>query len=349
MQYKSLLSNKRIRIAISLIAGILFKFPADIILSVSYRNHALSDHFPDYFIMILSSILLFFIFHWINSKLDKHYNWDQIPLKRFFVQIFVNIFTGIFIIFPLKYLFNFFVFRSNFYVLNFEILFLVILIFVILIYNLVELGYFLIYKWQNSLAELERFKKENAESRFETLMNQVNPHFLFNSLNTLSSLVYENQDIAAKYIRELSKVYRYVLENKDNELISLSIDLEFVKAYVYLFELRFTNMISFYFNIDEESKQNLIAPMTIQLLIENAVKHNIISRKKPLAVKIFTENQYLVVANNMQKKNERPYSSKMGLQNIKSRYAYFSDNEIIIQETYDSFIVKVPLISQNGK
>ncbi len=210
-----------------------------------------------------------------------------------------------------------------------------------------ELGYFLLHKWRFSLAELERFKKQNAEFRFETLINQVNPHFLFNSLNTLSSLIYENKDVAAQYIRELSKVYRYVLENKENELVLLKHDLEFLKAYIYLFELRFKDMISFEFKIEDTYLEWYIAPMTIQLLIENAVKHNIISRKKHLYLIIYTENDYLVVANSLQKKINKPYSSGLGLNNIRGRYSYLSEKKIIIEESEDFFRVKIPIICKH--
>jgi len=347
MQYKSLLYNKQTRIWIGIAAGFLFKFPADIILSISYRNHSLFTHFSDYILLILLSVLLFHIFHLLNSKLDNFYIWDKNPRRRLGIQIIIQIFLAIIILFPAKYFFNNLIFSQVFYVLKFEIISFFVLCFVILSFNLIELSYFINHKWRNSLAELERFKKENAEFRFETLMNQVNPHFLFNSLNTLSSLVYENQDIAAKYIRELSKVYRYVLENKENELVTLQDDLEFVKAYVYLFELRFANRLSFDFNINENSLKYLIAPMTIQLLIENAVKHNIISNKKHLEIKIFTEIPYLVVSNKLQKKTEKPFSSGMGLENIKSRYAYLSNKEVLISETEDEFIVKIPLIFAN--
>jgi two-component system, LytTR family, sensor kinase len=325
----------------------LFKFPTDIILSVSYRNHSMFRHFPDYLVFTLFSIFLFYVFEQIDFKLDKRYNWDKQPRQRFWFQLIVHLLAAMLIILPAKYYFSNILYQPVFYVIKFEFIGLLVLILVIFAFNLVELAYYLIQKWRFSLAELERFKKENAESRFETLMNQVNPHFLFNSLNTLSSLIYENQDIAAKYIRELSKVYRYVLEDKENELVLLKDDLEFVKSYVYLFELRFTNMIRFDFDISENREQKLIAPMTIQLLIENAVKHNIISKKKNLTVRIFTENDFLVVSNKLQKKTEKPYSSGMGLQNIKSRYAYLCDKDVLIQETAEEFIVKIPLIGSN--
>ncbi len=349
MQYNSLLNNKWLRIITGFTAGLLFKFPVDVILSILYRQHTLFNNIFDYLILISFSILIFQIFWQLNNRLEKNYSWDKFPAKRFWIQLSIELLIGIFILFPAKYGFNFIVNHSNFYILNFEILSFVIFVLIILSFNLLELGFFLLNKWRFSLAELERFKKENAEFKFETLMNQINPHFLFNSLNTLSSLIYENQDTASKYIRELSKVYRYVLENKENELVVLRNDLEFLKAYVYLFELRFANMISFEFKIDDAKLDCFIAPMTIQLLIENSVKHNIISKKKNLTIKIFTENGYLVVSNNLQKKADKPYSSGMGLKNIRSRYSYLSDNEIIVDETGENFIVKIPLIKNHDQ
>jgi two-component system, LytTR family, sensor kinase len=275
---------------------------------------------------------------------DKRMDRDKYTFKRFWVQAGIQILLAILIILPVKYLFRFLIFQNSFYVLNFEILYAVILIINIITFNLLELGYFFQQKWRFSLAQLERFKKQSAEFRFETLVNQVNPHFLFNSLNTLSSLIYHDRDLAAQYIRELAKVYRYVLENKDNELVKLRVEQEFIKSYVYLFELRFKGMISFLFEIPEEKLEFYIAPMTVQLLIENAVKHNIISEKRPLSIRIYEENNFIVVANKHQKKNQKPYSSGMGLQNIRERYAYLSDKEIIIDETQEFFIVKIPLI-----
>ncbi len=347
MQYNSLLSNKWLRILIGFSAGLLFKFPVDVILSILYRQRALFNNIGEYLILIVFSILIFQLFGLIINKLDKNYSWDKHTGIRFWMQFSIQLPIAIIVIFSAKYGFNFFLYPSNFYVLNFEILSFVILVLTILSFNLLELGYFLLNKWRYSFAELERFKKENAEFKFETLINQINPHFLFNSLNTLSSLIYENQDTASKYIRELSKVYRYVLENKENELVLLRNDLEFLKAYVYLFELRFANMISFEFEIDSAKLDYYIAPMTIQLLIENSVKHNIISKKKHLQIKIYIENDYLVVANNLQKKTHKPYSSGMGLNNIKSRYSYLSDIQIIVEESVGNFIVKIPLIKNH--
>jgi len=136
-----------------------------------------------------------------------------------------------------------------------------------------------------------------------------------------------------------------VLEHKEKELVKLKTELDFIKAYIYLYELRFANMLKFDINISDQLNNSLIAPMTIQMLIENAVKHNIVSKKKQLTVKITTTDEYLFVTNNLQKKPVKEYSSEMGLKNIKSRYTFVCDKEVIVEETDELFTVKIPLIS----
>ena len=161
----------------------------------------------------------------------------------------------------------------------------------------------------------------------------------------LSSLIYQNPDTASEYIRKLSRVYRYVLEHREKELVKLKTEMDFIRAYIYLYELRFTNMLKFEINIADELYDSLIAPMTIQMLIENAVKHNIVSKKKRLTIKINKLGDYMVISNNLQKKQVKEYSSELGLKNIKSRYAFVSDREVVVEETNEFFMVKIPLIS----
>jgi len=224
---------------------------------------------------------------------------------------------------------------------------IVIVVFVLLIMTtttMVDLSMFLLEKWRFSLAELERFKKENAEFRFESLRAQVNPHFLFNSLNTLSSLVYQSKEKAASFIRELSDVYRYILENRDRELITLEKELEVLQSYVFLVHLRFEQNLSISIDVDSNKSNLLIAPLSLQMLVENATKHNVISKKKPLNVRIFTDNDYIIVENNLQQKEVKKYSSKLGLKNITNRYGFLTKRKLEIIEADEKFIVKVPLI-----
>jgi LytS/YehU family sensor histidine kinase len=217
----------------------------------------------------------------------------------------------------------------------------------VLISVLIDLGFFLLNKWRFSLAELERFKKENIEFHFEMLKNQVNPHFLFNSLNTLSSLIYANQDTAAKFVRQLARVYRYVLENRDKEVISLKDELTFLQSYIYLINLRFSENLKVEIDIPEKMQQKYVAPMTLQMLIENAIKHNVVSQKKPLTIQIYADMfDHITITNNLQKKEVREYSSNIGLKNISSRYGFITDRKVIVEENPEYFKVRIPLLEK---
>jgi LytS/YehU family sensor histidine kinase len=172
---------------------------------------------------------------------------------------------------------------------------------------------------------------------------QLNPHFLFNSLNTLSSLVHEDADKASEFIRKMSEVYRYVLDNRNRELVTLSEEMEFISAFSYLIGLRFQGMVEFIFVVDPEDLHKKIAPMTLQLLVENAVKHNVASRQKPLTVRIFSGKSYIKVSNNYQPKHDQK-GSGMGLKNISSRYAFLTNKKVVIRNDHDMFEVVIPLI-----
>lgn len=156
--------------------------------------------------------------------------------------------------------------------------------------------------------------------------------------------MYENQEKAEIFIRELADVYRYILEFRDHELVVVSKELEMVKSYMYLVQLRFDTNLEMIVNIGEAAAVRRIAPMTLQMLIENAIKHNVISKKKPLTIRLYDEDSYLVVENNLQKKESKEYSSQVGLKNIQSRYGYLSDGKIDVTENEQIFKVRIPLI-----
>jgi len=184
-----------------------------------------------------------------------------------------------------------------------------------------------------------------ATASFETLKNQLDPHFLFNSLNVLSSLIEENPKKAQEFTVALSKIYRYVLDQKDKNLISVEEELNFAKLYVSLLKMRFEDAIIINFQTDSDINDFKIVPLSLQLLLENAIKHNIISDQKPLQIDIFKEDNYLVVQNSFQKKQTFEKSTGIGLQNIIQRYNLVSNLEINIQQTEKHYIVKIPLIS----
>ena len=199
--------------------------------------------------------------------------------------------------------------------------------------------------WSMGVTQYERLKKENVQAQLDTLKNQVNPHFLFNSLNTLAALIPEDSDLAVKFVEKLSKVYRFVLEIKDKQFISLKEELKAIDSYTFLLKMRFGENINFTRNIKEQDEQLLLIPLSIQMLIENAVKHNIISQTKPLHIKIHIENDFVVIENNLQLKKQIQSSTKTGLMNIQKRYALLSNKAPIFISNEASFIVKLPLIS----
>ena len=197
---------------------------------------------------------------------------------------------------------------------------------------------------KKSELDAAEFKKQSVEARFEALRNQVNPHFLFNSFNTLSSLVHKDADTAARFIDQLSTVYRYLLANQDNRLVPLSQELEFLNAYLYLLKIRFGDNLIIQQEIKQESESNYVAPAALQLLIENAIKHNIVSKKNQLKIDLFSDNGSIVVKNNLQEKNIKESSTQTGLKNISGRYQFLSNSPIQIDKTEAYFSVKLPLI-----
>lgn len=201
---------------------------------------------------------------------------------------------------------------------------------------------------RQSIEEKEAAKQAQIHSELESLRNQVNPHFLFNSMNTLMNLVMEDQKVAVSFLRKLSKVYRYVLENREDELIPLQKELDFIHSYVFLQKERFKENLDVTFDIPDNYLSHKIIPLSLQILFENAIKHNIASRKKPLKIEVFVEGNKLVVQNNLQRKEQVMHSTKVGLENIKTRYQYFTKETITITETADYFMVHIPLIPSVG-
>ena len=192
--------------------------------------------------------------------------------------------------------------------------------------------------------EAERFDKERAEAQFEALRNQVNPHFLFNSLNVLSGLINSKPKEASAFTQKLSDVYRYILKNKGNKLVKLEEEIQFLEDYLFLMSIRFQENIKVQNNISEKSKLKFIPPSALQLLVENAIKHNEVSKKSPLFISVYNQNGHLVVENNIQLKEQKVESSHTGLSNIRQRYSFLSDDNPVIVHANGKFTVKLPLI-----
>jgi LytS/YehU family sensor histidine kinase len=199
--------------------------------------------------------------------------------------------------------------------------------------------------WKKTSVEYEQLQRENIQSQLEGLKNQVNPHFLFNSLNTLVNIIPENPDTAVRFVQKLSKVYRYILEIRDTKMTPLSNELDFLNAYIFLLKERFGENIQVKIDLSTEGVSDWhIVPLSLQILFENAIKHNIISAQKPLNIEVFIENERLIVKNNLQRKNQVQEGTGVGLQNIKNRYRLVSRKEVDIIVTQQSFMVALPLL-----
>ncbi|MCF8296762.1 MAG: histidine kinase [Saprospiraceae bacterium] len=194
--------------------------------------------------------------------------------------------------------------------------------------------------------QMHYLKKENVMAQFEVLKNQINPHFLFNTFSSLINLIEENQDEAVAFVEKLSSVYRYVLLSKDIELTELSNEMEFISTYISLLSQRFGKNLKINNLITKHSNEFYVPPLSMQLLIENAVKHNVISSKKPLTIEISIDDKdYVVVKNNLQKKSSTKDSTNVGLKNIKNRFRYFTQKQVNIIKNNEFFIVELPLLN----
>jgi sensor histidine kinase YesM len=204
--------------------------------------------------------------------------------------------------------------------------------------------------WQRTVIEKERLAKINLQSQLEGLKSQVNPHFLFNSLNTLIHIIPENQDNAVRFVQQLSKVYRYILEMRETATIPVSMELGFLNAYLFLVKERFGDSFQATIHPNTALVNDLeIVPLSLQILFENALKHNIISAKKPLHIELLVENDYLIVRNPFQPKHQVQEGMGIGLQNIKNRYMLVSQKTVIIEQTTEYFTVALPLLNLTEK
>lgn len=197
---------------------------------------------------------------------------------------------------------------------------------------------------QREMLRAARLQKENFQAQLQNLKSQVSPHFLFNSLNTLVSLIPLDADRATEFTRRLSEVYRSFLDNSSEELIPLQKELEIVEAYIYLLKTRFGESVEFSMQISPEVKELQLPPGSLQALIENAIKHNGSTRRKPLHIEIYSEGEMIVVRNNLQQRLEQMESTKTGLENIKSRYYFLSDRLPEFIRNEKDFVVKLPLL-----
>lgn len=276
----------------------------------------------------------------VNYAISLRISWLKEPVKRLVVSLLGHTLFTVLVVLILKYVFKALLDLDIGDIITVSIISVGISLFITFVMH----SRTFLNSWRNLVIESERIKKEAISAKYEALKNQVNPHFLFNSLNALTNLVYEDADLSAKFIKKLSEVYRYVLETREKEIVPLKAELDFVKSFIFLQKIRHEDSLVFVLE-DMETANLSVVPLSVQMLVENALKHNVISDDEPLIVRIYEDNGFLVVENNLQKKNIlKEDSSGVGLENIKARYEMLSSGEVQINEENHLFSVKLPLI-----
>lgn len=205
--------------------------------------------------------------------------------------------------------------------------------------------------WNANLKETEQLRKAYKQSQLMGLKSQVTPHFLFNSLNTLSSLISEDEEAAEKFLNEMSKVYRYMLRNDDDQLVTLQTEIDFISSYIYLLKARYSHALEMEISIGEEERQRHLPPLTLQVIIENAISQNAFSRTAPLRIYLESENETdLVIRNNVQPKIiTEPVDYESGLDNLVNKYRLLNHASLTIEEGASERIIRLPLITKNEK
>ena len=303
---------------------------------------------------LISGMYTFFIGlgnGFLNDYLDSKFSWTDETRKRTIAAIVGTLVMNIALVYFCNYL-NFIVIQGknpekffngemnfiNWFFINFAIM-------------ISAIGHArgFMAAWKNSTKKEvveQKLIAKSANAQFESLKNQLDPHFLFNSLNVLDSLIEENPVQAQRFTNSMSKIYRYVLEQKDKELVSVEEEIDFAKTYCELLKTRFEDAVTFEFNISEEDKKGFVVPLSLQLLLENSIKHNFATSSKPLNIKIFTEKGNLIIENNLQTRELPNTSTGVGLANIVSRYNLLTERNVFVEKSETFFRVKLPILTE---
>ncbi|MDP4184019.1 MAG: sensor histidine kinase [Bacteroidota bacterium] len=285
----------------------------------------------------------------IGTSLTKKYPWERDPKKALRIRIICSMGYSVVAVIAINLLLYYssyyfsvdrFIWKDFFSILKINGMIILLITFIIIT---VVYGIEFFKRWNISLINEERMQKEIISYQYEMLRNQVNPHFLFNSLNILTSLVENDPPAAVLFIRKLSEVYRYILDMKEHDLVSLDKEIKLVRSYIFMQKYRYGENLIVDFQL-ENTQSFKVIPVSVQMLIENAIKHNIITEEKPLSIKLYIENDYLICENTLQKKQAIRNRNGLGLNNIKERYSFFDRRSLHYGEEENKFVVKLPLI-----
>jgi LytS/YehU family sensor histidine kinase len=315
-------------------------------ITVSLISIALNPEHPfEVFIPIASLTCITWILLWkgnsyLANYLSNRISWIRFPVKRFVVGLLATVGYTLAATFLLSLTYN--QYNDDLALTYISSIIITITI------SLFMHGRAFLMNWKKTLLEAEKYQRESLVAKYEALKNQVNPHFLFNSLNALTNLVYDDKQKASLFIKQLEEVYRYVLNSKDKGLVPLKEELEFLRAYLFLQQIRFGSKLRVTFNLSDNDLQ--VAPLAVQMLIENAIKHNIVSESDPLDIQIFQDGDFIVVQNNLQLRSSVGESSLgIGLENIIKRYESLGNGTVEVVQNEKYFIVRIPLVKNTAR
>ncbi|MDC8106027.1 2TM domain-containing protein [Chryseobacterium sp. PTM-20240506] len=287
----------------------------------------------------------------LNDYLNKKVPWSEATTKRAVISVISILIVNIILVYICNYI-NFVLFQKDatseeFFSGKYNFINWFMVNIALLISAFLHARGFMEELKKTSKKEVveQKLIAKSANAQFETLKNQLDPHFLFNSLNVLSALIDENPNQAQKFTASMSKIYRYVLEQKDKELVTVEDEIEFAKTYCELLKTRFEDSVDFIFDVRKEDYRRYVVPLSLQLLLENCIKHNFATSSKPLIIKVFSENDTLCIENNLQVREQIKESAGIGLANIVQRYSLLTKRNVFIEKSDDYFKVKLPVLS----
>ena len=319
---------------VKMITGVAIRFDSYLLVNFGYT--------------MLYGLVLYFVNAILFIYLDKFFEVDRFTKRRVFIGFLGSFILSISAIFLLR-IFEDVVVEGETFSAFFQKEVLANYLVAVIITFFVTLAFHTVFfykSYQESKVKEQKIIAGTANAKFESLKNQIDPHFLFNSLNVLSSLIEENPENAQRFTTSLSKIYRYVLEQKDKELVSVEEELAFAKTYMNLLKMRFENSLFYELPETVPNPEAKVVPLSLQLLLENTVKHNVVSEQRPLNIRIFMEGDYLAIQNDYQKKEVLQERKGVGLQNIINRYGIITNRKVLIEQNEQTFTVKIPVLTK---
>jgi sensor histidine kinase YesM len=306
--------------------------------------------FPDFLFSFFVSMALSFGGNMVQEYWDPRVSWVHEPVKRLFLTVSTYLIYAYLVSFVIVFFYAWIEWNFELGNIPWKPIFKFTLtpMSIALVFMAIFTARSWLMEWRKSAIEAEQLRSEKLASQYQSLKDQLNPHFLFNSLNALSNLVYEDADKSAAFIQKLSKIYRYVLDVQQEELVELDRELDFANNYLELQKIRFEENLNYKVEVPN-CKGCFLPPLSLQLLLENAIKHNIASQENPLYISILQKGDELWVSNSFQPKtSQNEPSTGVGLENIKSRYRLLSNRAPEIVQTEQEFFVRLPLLKINS-